>query len=67
MIPEGRAALRSGLRNTRRGLLASVGAAEAWRDLRTVGGAFATVAHTVNCLGQIRQALCTVRRGAEAA
>ncbi len=67
VTPEGWAALQGRLRDAHRDLLAVAGAAEAWRDPGAIGGAFATVAHTAFHLGQIRQALCTVRRGVEAA
>ena len=62
VTPEEWDALKGRLRDTHRDILAVVGDARTWEDENAIGGSMAIVAHTAYHLGEIRQALCTVRR-----
>jgi hypothetical protein len=55
-------ALKGRLRDAHRDTLAVVGDARTWENEDAIGGAMATMAHTAYHLGEIRQALCTIRR-----
>jgi len=55
-------ALNKRLRDAHRSILAIVGNAETWNDENAIGGAMAVVVHTAYHLGEIRQALCVVKR-----
>lgn len=54
--------LRDGLRASHRRVMTTLRGIERWDGEDQVGGALAIVVHTAYHLGEIRQALCTVRR-----
>ena len=54
-------ALKGRLRDTHRDILALVGDAGTWDNEDAIGGSMAIVAHTAYHLGEIRQALCTIK------
>jgi hypothetical protein len=54
-------ALKERLRQAHRDLLALANDPATWQHENAIGGALATLAHTAYHLGEIRQALCTVR------
>ena len=55
------AALQADLRASYQRIQALVAATPAWPSERELGGAMATVVHTAYHLGEIRQALCTLK------
>jgi hypothetical protein len=59
--PERWDAIRDKLKATYRRLAETFRNWESWDDERSVGGAIAVVAHSAYHLGEIRQALCTLR------
>ena len=61
VTPEEWDALKGRLRDTHRDILAVVGDAWTWEDENAIGGSMAIVAHTAYHLGEIRQALCTIK------
>ena len=61
VTPEEWAALRARLEAAYRSVSAVMRGFETWEGENDVGGALAVVAHTAYHLGEIRQALCTVR------
>ena len=63
VTPEEWDALKGRLRDTHRDILAVVGDARTWEDENAIGGSMAIVAHTAYHLGEIRQALCTIKGG----
>lgn len=56
------AALVQRLRDRQRSVLAVMRGFETWEGENDISGALAIVVHTAYHLGEIRQALCTVRR-----
>ena len=62
VTPEEWDALKGRLRDTHRDILAVVGDARTWEYENAIGGSMAIAAHTAYHLGEIRQALCTIRR-----
>ncbi len=62
VTPEEWEALNERLRDAHRDILAIVGDIETWGDENAIGGAMAVVVHTAYHLGEIRQALCVVKR-----
>jgi hypothetical protein len=54
-------AIRAELRENYRRILTLIREAPAWPSEAEIGGAIAVVAHTAYHLGEIRQALCTLR------
>jgi hypothetical protein len=63
VTPEEWDALKGRLRDTHRDILALVGDAGTWDNEDAIGGSMAIVAHTAYHLGEIRQALCTIKGG----
>ncbi len=63
VTPEEWDALKGRLRDTHRDILTVVGDARTWEDENAIGGSMAIVAHTAYHLGEIRQALCTIKGG----
>ena len=61
VTPEEWDALKGRLRDTHRDILALVGDAGTWDNEDAIGGSMAIVAHTAYHLGEIRQALCTIK------
>lgn len=61
VTPEEWDALKGRLRDTHRDILALVGDERTWEDENAIGGSMAIVAHTAYHLGEIRQALCTIK------
>jgi hypothetical protein len=59
--PEEWAALQQELQHTYRRVCASLQALERWDDETSIGGALAIVVHSAYHLGEIRQALCTLK------
>lgn len=57
-------ALKERLRTTYRGVLVTLQRSETWDGADAIGDALAILAHTAYHLGEIRQALCTVKRSA---
>lgn len=55
-------ALKGRLRDAHRDIVAVIGDAETWADENAIGGSLAVVVHTAYHLGEIRQALCTIKR-----
>jgi len=55
-------ALRQRLRDGYQGLRQTITAISTWDDAHDIGDPLAAVVHTAYHLGEIRQALCTVRR-----
>ena len=47
--------------STYNGIRALIADMPSWSDEQYIGGAIATVVHTVYHLGEIRQALCTLK------
>ncbi len=62
VTPEEWAALQARLGEAYRSVSAVLRDFETWEGEHDIGGALAIVAHTAYHLGEIRQALCTVRR-----
>jgi DinB family protein len=54
-------ALKGRLREAQQAILAVARNPGTWTDERTIGGGLAVLAHTAYHLGEIRQALCTVK------
>jgi hypothetical protein len=54
--------LKTDLRASYNRIKALIHAAPAWPSEREIGGAIATIVHTAYHLGEIRQALCTIKR-----
>jgi len=54
-------ALKTGLRDSYNRIKALIHDAPAWPSEQEIGGAIATIVHTAYHLGEIRQALCTVK------
>ncbi len=63
VTPEEWEALKGRLRDMHRDILAIVGDARTWENEDAIGGSMAIVAHTAYHLGEIRQALCTIKGG----
>jgi hypothetical protein len=61
VTPEEWEASKGALRESYDRTKALIADTAAWPDERTVGGAIAVVAHTAYHLGEIRQALCTLK------
>ena len=61
VTPEEWDVLKGRLRDTHRDILVVVGDARTWEDENAIGGSMAIVAHTAYHLGEIRQALCTIK------
>ena len=61
VTPEEWDALKGRLRDTHRDILALVGDARTWEEEDAIGGSMAIVVHTAYHLGEIRQALCTIK------
>ena len=61
VTPEEWDALKQRLRETHRDLLATMKNLEVWEGEDDIGASLAILAHTAYHLGEIRQALCTVR------
>jgi hypothetical protein len=61
VTPEEWAAIKAELRTSYQKILALVNDQEEWPSPMEIGGAMAMVAHTAYHLGEIRQALCTLR------
>ncbi len=55
-------ALKGRLRGAHRDTLAVVGDARTWESEHAIGGSMGIVAHTAYHLGEIRQALCTIKQ-----
>ena len=62
VTPEEWATFQGRLGETYRSVSAVLRGFETWEGKHDIGGALAIVAHTAYHLGEIRQALCTVRR-----
>ncbi len=62
VTPEEWATLKARLGEVYRSVSAVLRGFETWEGEHDIGGALAIVAHTAYHLGEIRQALCTVRR-----
>jgi len=58
-------AIQGELRESYRRILKLIDDAPDWPSEREIGGAIAIVAHTAYHLGEIRQALCTLKQGGE--
>ena len=61
VTPEEWEALKQRLKLTYQGLTALVKSLETWQGENELGGALAIVVHTAYHLGEIRQALCTIK------
>jgi len=61
VTPDEWMALKRQLQHTYRRVLAMMRGFETWDDETSIGGALAIVVHTAYHLGEIRQALCTVK------
>lgn len=61
VTPEEWEAIKSELRDSYNRILRLVDETPAWDDPYVIGGAIGVVAHTAYHLGEIRQALCTLR------
>jgi hypothetical protein len=61
VTPEEWEAIQARLRRAYVGIRALIAETPAWSDEATIGGAIATVVHTAYHLGEIRQALCTLK------
>ena len=59
--PEGWDALKGRLREAHRDILAIVANEQTWQNEDAIGGSLAIVVHTAYHLGEIRQALCTIK------
>ena len=59
--PEGWEALKGRLREAHRDILAIVADEQMWGNADAIGGSMAIVVHTAYHLGEIRQALCTIK------
>jgi L-rhamnose mutarotase len=55
-------AYKSQLRETYQRVLSMLQSCENWNDERAIGGALAIAVHTAYHLGEIRQAMCTVKQ-----
>lgn len=62
VTPEEWEASKAALRDSHQRLLAQINAYDKWETEHAIGGAIGLVAHTAYHLGEIRQALCTVRQ-----
>jgi hypothetical protein len=62
VTPEEWEALKASLRESYDRIQALVHDTKEWSNERQIGGAIATIVHTAYHLGEIRQALCTVRQ-----
>jgi hypothetical protein len=61
VTPEAWEGLKAGLRESYKRIVALIGDAPAWPSEAEIGGAIATIVHTAYHLGEIRQALCTLK------
>jgi hypothetical protein len=61
VTPEGWAAIQDELRASYNRIIALVHDTPDWNDMRAIGHAIGVIAHTAYHLGEIRQALCTIR------
>lgn len=61
VTPDEWEALKSALRESYDRIKALIGATTEWSNDRQIGGAIAIIAHTAYHLGEIRQALCTLK------
>jgi hypothetical protein len=61
VTPEEWTALKAALRQSYDRIRVLIDETEAWSDARQVGAAIGTVVHTAYHLGEIRQALCTLK------
>jgi hypothetical protein len=61
VTPEEWAALKQLLRSTYQDLTALIKGFDTWQGENELGGALAIVVHTAYHLGEIRQALCTIK------
>lgn len=61
VTPDEWEALKSALRASYDRIKALIGATTEWSNDRQIGGAIATIVHTAYHLGEIRQALCTLK------
>jgi hypothetical protein len=53
--------IRESLRQSYDGVKAVIGSMDDWSGERQIGGAIAVIVHTAYHLGEIRQALCTIK------
>jgi hypothetical protein len=60
--PEEWDALKSSLRESYNRIKALIRDTDEWSNERVIGGAMATIVHTAYHLGEIRQALCTLKQ-----
>ena len=60
--PEEWEATKTSLRESYDNLKTTIGALTEWPNERQIGGAIATIVHTAYHLGEIRQALCSVKQ-----
>jgi hypothetical protein len=61
VTPDEWAAIQNDLRASYNRIIALVHDTPDWDNARTIGGAIGVIAHTAYHLGEIRQALCTIR------
>lgn len=61
VTPEEWEAIKAELRSSYNGILKLIEDMPAWSNERQIGGAIGVIAHTAYHLGEIRQALCTLR------
>ena len=61
VTPDEWIALKSALRESYDRIKALIGATTEWSSEQQIGGAIATIVHTAYHLGEIRQALCTLK------
>lgn len=61
VTPEEWVAIQDELRASYRRIVALINDTPDWNNMRAVGGAVGVVAHTAYHLGEIRQALCSIR------
>jgi hypothetical protein len=61
VTPDEWAALKEQLKQTYQRIFAMLRSLETWDDEASIGGALAIVVHTAYHLGEIRQALCTIK------
>jgi hypothetical protein len=61
VTPEEWEAIKAGLRTSYDRIKALISDTTEWQNERQIGGAIATIVHTAYHLGEIRQALCTLK------
>ncbi len=61
VTPEEWQALQTRLRDAYNGIRALIADTQEWPDANHIGGAIATIVHAAYHLGEIRQALCTLK------